>query len=446
MGQKVDETSMLINPAEKKNSAGETPPPTQPEKSKRNFIAIEGLRTLLCTQILIMHAAPVDFGYASNYFAQVYSKLLRNLTASVHCFVVISGFVTHLSARSRPLPSTPYDHLLYFGKKWIRLAPLYYLTYMLTLWTIHTIHQGIPDDKIMPAVLTFFGVQSLFTVGTSSGVYIPMAFIGHMWFVSTLMCSLFLYPFMRHMLRYFEIAGNPTRSLLALVGFLGFEVSLGIVAPILEWQLPGYVVNDPEYMYLATPTFHYIGYSHNGLIMMFTFLSGVLVAELAESMHQTWRDIKMWQYADLVCLLFLVFITPYMMKIGTFPMQNMALAFRPVQLLWCLSLACTSNGFFTAFFSHPSISSLGKYSYAAYALQFVVLDCMGYYYDGPPVSGWNPMYIKSVSSAMLTHIFLTWIFAAIATEYFEAPVVKLANTWIKENLEVEAGTKSSLPR
>jgi len=58
---------------------------------------------------------------------------------------------------------------------------------------------------------------------------------------------------------------------------------------------------------------------------------------------------------------------------------------------------------------------------------------MSYYYAGSPLT-------VAHGTALITHVFLTWVFAAVATEYFEAPVAKVANHWIKAHLE-EPGTK-----
>ena len=313
----ADETTMLITQVIPDGQIGVTTSPSQ----KRNIIAIEGLRTILCTQILIMHACgpPGAKGYADNFLAQRYAHLLNNLQASCHCFLVLSGFVTHLAARSRPAPSTIYGQCLYFGKKWVRFAPIYYLTYVFTLWHNNgTQTSGIAADKTWPAVLTFFGVQSMVPF-EFDGQYVPMAFMGHMWFVSTLMFSLFMYPVMLQMIRYFDIAGNSGRTLYALIGCLTIEVLIGVVGMLPGWAMPG--GNS------------YAGYAHFGPIVMFTFLSGVLVAELAQSMSEVWRSSQIWRYADLVCLLFLVFVTPLLEAyLLTEVMDHMlCLAFRPAQ-------------------------------------------------------------------------------------------------------------------
>jgi len=425
----TDETSNLITKPSPDEPMGEVITTMgDPSQQKRNIIAIEGLRTILCTQIIIVHTGGGLTGpTATNFFAERYAWMLNNMQASCHCFLILSGFVTHLAARSRPAPSTIYGQGLYFVKKWVRLAPIYYLTYVLTA----LINYGISSAQTMPAVLAFFGVQSMVPFDID-GVYVPMAFMIHMWFVSTLMFSLFMYPFMLRMIRYFDISGNPGRTLCTLLGFLTFEFLVGVVGMWPGWAIPGKNSDGYHRDYNGALVWgeSYSGYSHFSPVVMLTFLSGVLIAELAQSMSEAWRDSRIWRYADLTCLLFFLYVTPLLESNQTAVMSCMCLAYRPAQLLWCLSLACTSDGFFTPFFSHPSISSLGKYSYAAYALQFVALHYMPYYYSGPKTA-------VAHGTALITHVFLTWVFATVASECVEAPVAKVANQWIKRYLDPE---------
>lgn len=249
------------------------------------------------------------------------------------------------------------EYVGFVARKWFRLFPTYYLVLFISWLRLHPHLAWKPADgdvwEPASATLTFLGMQSQFPV-VFRGIYIPMALEGHLWFISTLWFCLLVYPALHWLFQKY------------IRGRLSFTVATMLFCASLYYAA-GKIFQDDWHAF--NPYFHW-GPGH----FCTTFALGVGAAEFISTLPTTTLNHTLWKGVDCLCCGFIAF-APGSASIPAAGGADLAVV--AVTAVFLISTAAETRGLLAPLLCHPSLQSLGKYTFEAYMLQFVIMNIGG---------------------------------------------------------------------
>ena len=334
-----------------------------------------------------------------------------------------------------PAPTGFQGRARFIGQKAWRLAPVYLLTTVISLWAwipgaggsqVQSCQDGTTGSvlPLWPLLLTLVGLQSWFPLSNTTSPIIgyscpeangvvavhfwPLEINGQVWYVSTLFGCLMIYALVGHGAVQFCQSAASRKSILA--SLLGSAVCLSV------WICARDIPKDSADRTDAAVQFfnQYANFwpPFRGLLFFAGAYYGHFVHLLWKHTDNARRGMWFFAWLDLpfaglgIALSIVVSIEPvYAATLLTF-FSTCALFFL---------VTCEAKGLLVRFLAHPALSSLGGASYAAYCIQ----------------GSFGPLQAQTTSTSFGLLIFSCWFSGALIHYWVELPIARHTKHWCR---------------
>lgn len=344
----------------------------------------------------------------------------------VTTFFVISGFLTSLSGRPEPASFT--EGVKFVFMRWLRLAPIYYIAWVLRFGSrvmSAYLHQRCTSAvALYPALIELTMLQSWLTIENgikTTLIFAPSplcdgrvltinaaegSFNGPAWFVSSLMgCTMIFAIFGRWLMAPLT---TPCRALLATLLACGlrtlcFLAHQNLLRPFTR----------PE---------HFDFFHHWPPAVFFAFFAGCATAKLVNLLQPGGSVRGWWGWVVVDPIIMVVSLVLMGCTLRVWPYMQLK-HWSPIFCLFCFMNCCTHHGPTFRFLSHPALTSLGPPAYAAYLVQNMMFDVVNAFNWV-----WEP---TGVVAAYIFFIGGTWTFGCILHYNVEIPIANRLQPCIK---------------
>ena len=398
---------------------------------------LDGLRPVLTVIIMMLHYGvhPARNPELSRDPLEEWQaeQLIRNGgNGIVDIFFIIAGFVS-----TRPTAQAPADVRSFLSailKRWLRLAPLYYVALAFTLGLKFVVPPAWATDKsrrssyyegiALPFFLDLTMLQAWFPVTTALG-YLPFLLNGPLWFVSCLLWTQAI-----HLLIGEQVLRRITAPSQCFAWALSLSMLRAAMHPLAQLAPPN--------AFWRTALLHWPPCAFVG------FLAGAFTAKLSfqlaegKSSVQDWHG---WIIADIPCALFWICVSMNMTtSIG---LRNDHL--QPLVCVFLFLMRCKHKGLVLQMLAHPALTSLGPLAYGAYCLQYPVVSTM-------KARHWS----LEKPTATISYLAIAWLLSGCFARFIERPWSSCTKEWHERfaarrsslasaDMSCKSGDQSGLP-
>jgi len=407
---------------------------SKPKANRRRLDALQGARFLASLWVVSRHIADFE---SKNIFQVASSRAF----IPVIFFAVLTGFITHYAYASRPLFTNRGAVLQYYARRILRVAIMGWISLSLCI-AIDMYQRGFKSAMtwlnlrcylmIEPWGLVFWNKDFNFCTNTTY------------WTICSFIPGWLCYPFTQQFIGKIEEVGGMKGLCGALVLVWGIFLSaVGIGLATTNFDEFAIIYMWPPFMMIdfnigaiaAAMAHHTMSEEEASKSEKIPLLSNKGEQEpLIVDVNPT-QYVRGWM-ADL-CVIFVIAITFDPANVShegkmngkvhrggeeVFKTHGIAIVFAFFMYLY----ACGCDSWSTAILSHPSIASLGDYSFAVYLLQAAVIDtanAVGYHY----MPG---NYVQTASnSGTLGLVLIIYFVAALYQKFVDAPIASMIQKW-----------------
>lgn len=395
-----------------------TTPLVQRPRTQPKMQALDGMRTVFTTYIIIYHW--VTAGRRPLIMPESVTVLTQAAHLIVTMFFVLSGFVGYVAESGKQEHFSSQGTQAFIVRRLIRLCPAYFgaLIWLACLasydkwnkqpyiaWPV----QALFGQTLLP--LTFCGTAEF----SESSFFLPFGANYVSWFISALVLVTLCFPLMFNM--------RPRSGMMGTAGTLVFVAILRSLPTVLEmngfFPCPGVTLMNFGHcksLYVFAP------------VRALEYYAGMLAAQLSNEMPQEARDWSGWSFVfDASLALAIVLATVFNWqgppeKAGEY-FNTVFFCFTCIACRMCALQAAKDDtvnpnpGVFGRLLSVRPLVSMAEYSYGAYIFSLAVLV------SRPELP----------QSFFIVPIIGNWLVAVASLKFFENPINSLMQKRMQKN-------------